>query len=94
MSTESVGRNALLEHAMRWLELLVERGRRADGLLQPAETWEAQYAAGRWDFLAQLPELARFSILAGYICYLKPGGAVPRYSGDSGERMRPSMKFR
>ena len=61
---------------MRWLELLVERGRRADGLVQPAATWEAQYAAGRWDFLAQLPELARFSILAGYICHLKPGGAV------------------
>ena len=76
MNTGSVGRHALLEHAMRWLELLVERGRRADGLLQPAETWEAQYAAGRWDFLAQLPELARFSILAGYICHLKPGGAV------------------
>lgn len=50
--------------------------RRADGLLQPAETWEAQYAAGRWDFLAQLPELARFSILAGYIYHLKPGAAV------------------
>lgn len=61
---------------MRWLELLVERGRRADGLLQPAQAWEAQYAAGRWDFLAQLPELARFSILAGYICHLKPGGVV------------------
>ncbi len=51
-------------------------GRRADGLLQPAEAWEAQYAAGRWDYLAQLPELARFSILAGYIHHLKPGGAV------------------
>lgn len=76
MSTESVGRHALLEHATRWLELLVARGRRADGLLQPAETWEAQYAAGRWDFLAQLPELARFSVLAGYIHHLKPGGAV------------------
>ena len=76
MSTESAGRHALLEHTTRWLELLVRRGRRADGLLQPAATWEAQYAAGRWDFLAQLPELARFSILAGYIHHLKPGGAV------------------
>lgn len=56
--------------------ILQSRGRRADGLLQPAETWEAQYAAGRWDFLAQLPELARFSVLAGYIYHLKPGGAV------------------
>jgi len=76
MSTESVGRHALLEYATRGLEFLVGRGRRADGLLQPAQIWEAQYAAGRWDYLAQLPELARFSILAGYICHLKPGGAV------------------
>ena len=76
MSTENVGRHALLEHATRWLQILVGRGRRADGLLQPAETWEAQYAARRWDYLAQLPELARFSVLAGYICHLKPGGAV------------------
>jgi len=45
-------------------------------LLQSAQTWEAQYAAGRWDFLAELSELARFSVLAGYICHLKPGGAV------------------
>ena len=61
MSTQSVGRHALLEHAARWLQLLVDRGRRSDGLLQSAQTWEAQYAAGRWDFLGQLPELARFS---------------------------------
>ena len=54
----------------------MDRGRRSDGLLQSAHTWEAQYAAGRWDFLAELSELARFSILAGYICHLKPGGAV------------------
>jgi 2-polyprenyl-3-methyl-5-hydroxy-6-metoxy-1,4-benzoquinol methylase len=44
--------------------------------LQSAQIWEAQYAAGRWDFLAQLSELSRFSILAGYIWHLKPGGAV------------------
>ena len=44
--------------------------------MQSADSWEAQYAAGRWDFLAQLSELSRFSILAGYISYLKPGGVV------------------
>ncbi len=71
-----MGRRALLEHAARWLQVLVDRGRRPDSLLQSAQTWEAQYAAGRWDFLAQLSELARFSILAGYICHLKPAGAV------------------
>jgi 2-polyprenyl-3-methyl-5-hydroxy-6-metoxy-1,4-benzoquinol methylase len=71
-----VGRHALLEHAARYLQSLLDRRRRSDGLVQSAQTWERQYAAGRWDFLAELPELARFSILAGYICQLKPGGAV------------------
>ena len=76
MSTQGVGRYRLLEHAGRWVRLLVNRGRRSDGLLQSAQTWEAQYAAGRWDYLAELSELARFSVLAGYICHLKPGGTV------------------
>lgn len=71
-----MGRHALRGHAARWLQSLLDRGRRSDGLVQPAQTWEAQYAAGRWDFLADLSELARFSVLAGYVCHLKPGGAV------------------
>jgi 2-polyprenyl-3-methyl-5-hydroxy-6-metoxy-1,4-benzoquinol methylase len=70
-----VGRYAFLDPA-RWLKLLVDRGRRSDSLLQSAQAWEAQYAAGRWDFLAELSELGRFSVLAGYICHLKPGGTV------------------
>jgi 2-polyprenyl-3-methyl-5-hydroxy-6-metoxy-1,4-benzoquinol methylase len=74
--SQSLRRSALLDHAIRWLQLLLDRGRRSDGLLQSAQTWEAQYAAGRWDFLAQLSELSRFSVLAGYIWHLKPGGAV------------------
>ena len=69
-------RDALLKHAPRWLKSLVGGGRRSDSLFQSAQTWEAQYAAGRWDFLAELSELARFSILAGYICHLKPGATV------------------
>jgi 2-polyprenyl-3-methyl-5-hydroxy-6-metoxy-1,4-benzoquinol methylase len=76
VSAQNVGRYALLEHAARWLKSRLDRGRRSDGLLQSAQTWEAQYAAGRWDFLAELSELARFSVLAGYICHLKPGGSV------------------
>ena len=76
MSTQNVGRYALLKHAARRLKVLVGRGRRSDSLLQSAQTWETQYAAGRWDFLAGLSELARFSVLAGYICHLKPGGTV------------------
>jgi 2-polyprenyl-3-methyl-5-hydroxy-6-metoxy-1,4-benzoquinol methylase len=78
VSTQNVGRPRLLEHAVRWLKVLVDRdrGRRPNRLLQSAQTWEAQYAAGRWDYLAELSELARFSVLAGYIWHLKPGGAV------------------
>jgi 2-polyprenyl-3-methyl-5-hydroxy-6-metoxy-1,4-benzoquinol methylase len=71
----NVGRYAFLEPARR-LKSLLGRGRRSDSLLQSAQIWEAQYAAGRWDFLAELSELARFSVLAGYICHLKPGGTV------------------
>jgi 2-polyprenyl-3-methyl-5-hydroxy-6-metoxy-1,4-benzoquinol methylase len=76
VSTQNVGRYALLEHAARWLKLRLDRGRQSDSLLQSAQTWEAQYAAGKWDFLAELSELARFSVLAGYICHLKPGASV------------------
>jgi len=72
----SVGRYAFLKHAARRLNPLSRRWRQSDGLLQSAQTWEAQYAAGRWDYLAELSELARFSVLAGYICHLKPGGTV------------------
>jgi 2-polyprenyl-3-methyl-5-hydroxy-6-metoxy-1,4-benzoquinol methylase len=71
-----VGRPALLQHAARWLRSRVDRRLESDGLLQSARTWEAQYAAARWDFLGETSELARFSILAGYIGHLKPGGSV------------------
>ena len=76
MNTQNVSRFALLERAARWLKVRLDRGAGPDSLLQSAQTWEAQYAAGKWDFLAELSELARFSVLAGYICHLKPGGSV------------------
>src|SRR3954454_119623 len=41
-----------------------------------AATWDAEYAAGRWAYLGELPELARFSVLAGYLRHFKPGGAI------------------
>jgi 2-polyprenyl-3-methyl-5-hydroxy-6-metoxy-1,4-benzoquinol methylase len=83
-----MGRPALLDHAARWLQWLLDRGRRSGGLLQSAHTWESQYAAGRWDFLGELSELARFSILAGYICHLKPGGAVLDAGCGQGDMLR------
>ena len=76
MSTQTVRRTALLNRVTRRLQRLAGHAARPNGLLQPAQAWEAQYAAGRWDYLAQLSELARFSILAGYVHHLRPGGAV------------------
>lgn len=40
------------------------------------DIWDKQYQEGRWRFLADLPEAARYSLLAGYFHCLKPGGAV------------------
>jgi 2-polyprenyl-3-methyl-5-hydroxy-6-metoxy-1,4-benzoquinol methylase len=76
VTTQSVRRHGFLQHLERWWWLRNNPRRQSGGLLQSAQTWDAQYAAGRWDVLAQLPELARYSLLAGYICHLKPGGAV------------------
>lgn len=40
------------------------------------EVWEEQYSKGQWDHLDQLRELAHYSVLVGYIHYLKPGGSI------------------
>ena len=40
------------------------------------DRWNHQYAAGRWDNLADLNELARFSVIAGYSQHLKPSGSI------------------
>jgi 2-polyprenyl-3-methyl-5-hydroxy-6-metoxy-1,4-benzoquinol methylase len=88
-----VGRYAFLKHAARWLNVLADRRRQNDGLLQSAQTWEAQYAAGRWDYLADLSELARFSVLAGYICHLKPGGTVLDTGCGQGVLLRRLPRF-
>lgn len=40
------------------------------------EIWEQQYQAGRWEFMRALDELARYSVIAGYVHQLHPGGSV------------------
>jgi 2-polyprenyl-3-methyl-5-hydroxy-6-metoxy-1,4-benzoquinol methylase len=40
------------------------------------ETWEEQYQKGGWEFMRRLDELPRYSVLAGYLRHLKPGGSV------------------
>jgi 2-polyprenyl-3-methyl-5-hydroxy-6-metoxy-1,4-benzoquinol methylase len=55
--------------------------------------WDAEYAAGVWDDLSQLEELARFSVIAGHIQFLKPGAAVLDVGCGKGilhERLNPA----
>ncbi len=53
-----------------------EQARRRGDIPVSPTVWNEQYAAGRWDFLAGLDQLARYSVIAGYIHYLKPNAAV------------------
>jgi 2-polyprenyl-3-methyl-5-hydroxy-6-metoxy-1,4-benzoquinol methylase len=38
--------------------------------------WEEQYRAGRWSFMRQLDEAARYAVIAAFVRRLAPGGAV------------------
>jgi 2-polyprenyl-3-methyl-5-hydroxy-6-metoxy-1,4-benzoquinol methylase len=61
--------------ARRGYRWLTARSARAPEFPSGA-AWDRQYAAGRWSYLEQLPELARYSVLTGYIAHLKPYAAV------------------
>ena len=61
----------LARWAARWEEL----SGRAD-TPQSAVAWEEEYRAGRWDFLADLDETARFGTIAGYLKRLELDGPV------------------
>ena len=42
----------------------------------PESTWDRNYSAGEWDYLKELDELARYSIIAGYFQFFKQGGSM------------------
>jgi SAM-dependent methyltransferase len=48
------------------------------GLGRPVSesTWDRNYSAGRWDYLKELDELARYSIITGYFQFFKQGGSM------------------
>jgi 2-polyprenyl-3-methyl-5-hydroxy-6-metoxy-1,4-benzoquinol methylase len=71
--------HALASHLPERYRRLASRVLARFGARDPAPsaaTWDAEYAAGRWAYLGALPELARFSVLAGYLHHFKPGGAI------------------
>lgn len=56
------------------------------------ETWDEQYRRGRWDFMKDLDELARYSVIAGLLRHLKPGGSILDVGAGEGilrDEMRP-----
>jgi 2-polyprenyl-6-hydroxyphenyl methylase/3-demethylubiquinone-9 3-methyltransferase len=65
---------------------------RATGRWTPENKWNSQFASGRWEYLANLNERARYSVLAGYVHALKPGGRVLDVGCGTGllrERLHP-----
>lgn len=42
----------------------------------PQEIWDEQYALKQWDYLENISELARYSIITGYIFYLNQKGSI------------------
>lgn len=40
------------------------------------QTWEEQYRSGKWELMRATDELARYSVIAGYLHHLHPGGSV------------------
>lgn len=65
------GSRTLAEKVHAW-ELATGRG---DAPISK-EIWEAQYRKGGWEFMRNLDELARYSVIGGYLHALKPGASV------------------
>ncbi len=60
----------------------------------PAEkaVWEEQYEKGHWELMRRFDEVARYSVIAGYVHHLKPGGSVLDVGSGEGllaDHLRP-----
>lgn len=56
------------------------------------EVWEEQYRAGKWELMRGLDEVARYSVIAGYLHHLRPGGSVLDVGSGEGllaDHLRP-----
>lgn len=63
------------ERIARGLRVWEERTGRGD-VPASREQWERQYRAGDWELLRGTDELARYSVLVGYLHHLHPGGSL------------------
>lgn len=81
------GSAALARRVHAW-ELATGRGDAPVG----KDAWEAQYREGGWAFMRNPDEVARYSVIAGYVHALTPGGSVLDVGGGEGilvDHLRP-----
>jgi 2-polyprenyl-6-hydroxyphenyl methylase/3-demethylubiquinone-9 3-methyltransferase len=60
------------------------------------ERWEEQYRGGHWELMRSLDELARYSVIAGYVHQLHPGGSVLDVGSGEGlllDHLRPVSRY-
>jgi len=77
-----------LERRVRAWEHLTGRG---DAPVS-RETWEEQYRTGHWELMRAMDEVARYSVIAGYLHRLHPGGSVLDVGAGEGlllDHLRP-----
>jgi SAM-dependent methyltransferase len=56
------------------------------------DDWNSEFESGKWDYLAELPELARYSVLVGYAMHFHPAGSILDVGCGAGvlyRRLRP-----
>lgn len=56
------------------------------------EVWEEQYEKGHWELMRRFDEVARYSVIAGYVHHLKPDGSVLDVGSGEGllaDHLRP-----
>jgi len=58
-------------------------GPRGHGRPKPKESWDAEYARGKWAYMNSLAELSRYAVLAGFIHFMpKPARVLELGCGD------------
>jgi 2-polyprenyl-3-methyl-5-hydroxy-6-metoxy-1,4-benzoquinol methylase len=63
---------AFMRMSSRWLSAVLPYQAIKGG----RDLLNAEYARGDWDYLRDLTELSRFSVVAGYCQYFQPGGTI------------------
>ncbi len=70
------GRNDRLARKFESIVAAWETRRRRSDVPVSSTIWETEYSGEKWNFLESINELSRYSVIAGYISYLKPQAAV------------------